>query len=175
MPTFVTMHADLNDFISPNIVGADGWEINFDLVISGMLNLTETPRPSLLTYRRTTGYTRSDGRMYNKRARRAAPFDIEDAGELGVRLLASDVNYGPTVITYDVSGSRWVNGVKVQLPQFNTGPLPATGEVLNLASLAPYPDQPAPGVDGAEPIDGGGAYQPDPTGNGTEPIDGGGA
>ena len=138
MPTLFTMNADVNDFISPELVGASGLRIYFDLnVTDGLLSVGDTVRPSLLAYRRVIGHIRSDGRMYDKPAVSAAPYDLEDPGALGVRLLANDPDLNLSDdLTYKVSGYRYIKGDQVAFGPYETLAVPSTDVAVNLATYA---------------------------------------
>lgn len=93
MPTWFTVDGDLNEFLgSGKLVAMAGVQVRFDMYLNDgdLLRMTGGPRPVVLTAsRRIAGYIRSDGRMYDKEAVSAAPFDLEDPGQLGVRLVAN--------------------------------------------------------------------------------------
>lgn len=172
MPTLFTMNADANDFIAGELKGAGGLKIHFDIAFRGWLNVGDTVRPSMLNFKRVTGYVRSDGRMYDTAPVSAAPFDINDPGTFGVRLPANDPDlHLPADVTYNVSGSRLVAGKAVPFTTFNTGPVPSTDVAVNLASYAPGPQEDPDDVDDGEPVDGGGAGTGE---GGNDPVDGGG-
>lgn len=139
MPTLFTMNADVNDFLSPNLSAASELQIHFDLNITtgAFLKVDDTVRPSLMAYTRVIGYIRSDGRMYDTEAVSAAPYDLEDPGNLGVRLLGDDpdLNLGEDHVTYTVRGFRTVYGKRVQFGPYETIPVPATDISVHLANF----------------------------------------
>lgn len=136
MPVLFTMHADAYDFEAPDLVGAAGLQIHFDLNVNiGTLIVDDTIRPSLVAYRRVVGYIRSDGRMYDTEAVSAAPYDLEDPGSLGVRLLGNDPDLNlDGDVTYRVSGFRYIDGSKTVFGPYETTSVPSTDIAVNLAN-----------------------------------------
>lgn len=142
MAVLFTMNADITDFKSPDFVGAVGVRIHFDLQVSGLIVVSDTLRPSLLNVTRTTGYIRSDGRMYSTESTLPIEdsLDLEDpVSVLGVRLVGNDPDLNlDGDVTYEVSGTRLVYGhPTVVFEPFNTGPVSATDTSMDLASVAP--------------------------------------
>ncbi|MFM8798743.1 MAG: hypothetical protein ACKODT_07285 [Fluviibacter sp.] len=143
MPTFFTMNADVSDFTNGLLTGKDGMRIHFEMNIKqgDMLTATGGTRPALIdASRKITGFIRSDGRMYDTPSISAKPFDLTDAGNLGVRLLASttDLN-SPGGVTYKVTFEQVINGLNTVYRSFTTSVVPSTDVTVNLASYAPVP------------------------------------
>ena len=150
MTTFFTMHADANFLLESGLVtGMSGLEIHFDFNVGDRewMRLTSPPRPSLLTTRRITGYIRSDGRMYDTPAVSAIPYDVEDPGELGVRLPANDPDLNlSNDVTYYVSGEGEFDGRPWSFYPFYTPAVPSTDTSVELASFYPGPGQTVVGI-----------------------------
>ena len=143
-----TIRATINDFQSPALVGADGTHVHFDLnILPGQLLALTGANPALIDYKRVTGYIRSDGNMYDTPAVSAAPFDLTDPGNLGVRLLANDpdLNLNPG-ISYRVSFEQIWEGRAEVYRSFNTPVAPAADTVVNLATITPGPGAMVEGV-----------------------------
>lgn len=141
MATFFTMHADILDFTNGNLVGKDSMRVHFDLNVKpgDFVISTGDTRPSLIDVGKTiTGYIRSNGRMYDKPSISAAPYDLSDTGNLGVRLLAStpDLNIA---VSYRVTFEQVINGVNVVYRSFVTSTVPDDDVAVNLAAYAPAP------------------------------------
>lgn len=94
MPIWFTAHADMKTVVGSGLLkGLVGAQFRFEVVIdpAGMLRYETAPRPLLVPItRRVTGYIRSDGQMWDTEAVSAAPYDLEDPGQLGVQLLSND-------------------------------------------------------------------------------------
>lgn len=143
MAIMFTMNADALNFVAPGVLeGMAGLELHFDLNIPAgyWLQLTGGARPLMLRVTRTTGYIRSDGRMYDTPAISPIPYDIADPGELGVRLLAND----PALhlvedVTYHVTGGGVLQGEQPwAFAPFDTG-VPSVDTPVDLASFTPGP------------------------------------
>lgn len=141
MPTLFTMHANVSDFIAPDLVAAEGMHVHFDLNIeAGALLRSLGTTPALVDFRRAVGYIRSDGRMYDTRAVSSAPFDLENPGNLGVRLLANDPDFGlDPGVSYRVRFERVWQGRAELIASFYTPVAPSVDTEVNLAALAPGP------------------------------------
>lgn len=143
MPTFFTMNADVSDFTNGALVGKDGMRIHFELnvKVGDFMTATGGARPALIdASRRITGYIRSDGRMYDTPSISAKPFDLDDPGNLGVRLLASsnDLN-APGGVTYKVTFEQVINGLNTFYRSFVTSVVPTSDVSVNLATYVPAP------------------------------------
>lgn len=154
MAILFTMRARITDFESPNFVGATGMRVHFDLNIRPGDFVRDTGGSLMLfNYRRTTGYIRSDGNMYNREATSAAPYDLTDPGELGVRLPASD----PALLldpglTYRVTLEHIWRGRHETIRSFDTPVVPATDTIVHLANAAPDPRLLEPSAEPGGPI-----------------------
>lgn len=134
------MHADAETFGPLGFAAKVGLEIHFDLDITPgeFIAATDDPRPPLIDSERITGFIRSDGRMYDTAAVRAAPYDIDDDGELGVELLSDDPdlnleNSVSYLVSAEMPGRR-----QLFAPYYITG-LPADDTIQYLANYAPGP------------------------------------
>lgn len=177
MPTLFTVDGDLNAFVgSGAIAGMRGIQVHFEMILEDkgdLLRMTGGPRPVLLASQRPIiGYIRSDGRMYDTEAVSAVPYDLEDPGELGVKLvanaglsLAGDLYYRVRLVDASVNGFRGFHdsyllapttATTVDLADYTTlpGGVPPVGES---AIVPPY-------------IHGGNAFE-----TGEEIVGGGGA
>ncbi|MCX2931421.1 Ig domain-containing protein [Mycobacterium sp. CVI_P3] len=142
MATTFRMHADAETYNQDGFVAKVGMEIHFDLQITPgeFMRVSDDLRPVLLDHERITGYIRSDGRMYDKRALRSAPYDLQDPGELGVELLSNSPYLNlESDVTYRVTPE--MPGERTTFTPFYIDDLPADGTPQNLASLAPGPGQ----------------------------------
>lgn len=148
--TFFTMHADASVLlVSGEFAGMAGVRIHFDLNVADgeWLRLISPPRPTLLITRRITGYIRSDGRMYDTPAVSAVPYDIDDPGNLGVRLPANDPDLNlSNAVTYCVSGGGTIEGRPWSFYPFYTPAVPAIDTTVDLASFAPGPGHTVVGI-----------------------------
>lgn len=94
MPIWFTAHADFKSVTgSGSLDGLVGAQFQFDVVIdpSDMMRYEISPRPLLVPKtHKVAGFIRSDGQMYDTEAVSAAPYDLDDPGQLGVRLQAND-------------------------------------------------------------------------------------
>ena len=136
------MHADFLKFDVAGVAANPGVEIRFNVNMpDGPVRVLESPRAWVLVEVNTvTGYIRSDGRMWDRRAVSAAPFDLDDPGNLGVRLLANDSDFQiATPITYRVTVSRMQDGRAIPVMIWNTPAAPSTDTAVNLADYAPAP------------------------------------
>lgn len=143
MAIMLTMRANILEFTSPTLTGAIGMHVHFDLNIDpgDLIRVTGTD-PALIDYKRVTGYIRSDGKMYDTPAVSAAPFDVSDPGNLGVRLLANDPAFGllpDRGISYTVHFEQIWQGRTETITSWSTPVLPGYDATLNLAELAPGP------------------------------------
>lgn len=131
-PTLYTCKATIKEFEAPAVVGADGMQVHFDLnnVAPGELIRLRGGTPMLIDCRRVTGYIRSDGQMYDRPAVSAAPFDLSDPGNLGVRLLANDANLDRTV-SYTVSFEYVWEG-RTEVYNTITSSAPSSDSIVNL-------------------------------------------
>lgn len=148
MPTLFTIYASMTDYVAPNFVPSDGMHVHFDLNIEpGQLLRLLGSSPELITFQRAVGYIRSDGRMYDTPAVSAAPFDLDDPGTVGVRLLANDpdLNLDPGV-SYQVRFERIWQGRKEFISSFYTPVVPSVDTAVNLESFAPGPGLAVAGV-----------------------------
>lgn len=140
MPSTHRMHADVKTFNKFGFVAKTGMQIHFDLAITAgeFMSVSDFVRPALVDYERITGYIRSDGRMYDTPAKTAAPYDLNDPGELGVELLSNDPDLNlETDVAYHIS---------LELPGWNTTfasfyitGLPVDDTAKNLADFSPGP------------------------------------
>lgn len=140
------MNADADSFTRLGFVGKTGLEIHFALAITAgeFMSVSDFVRPTLLDSERITGYIRSDGRMYDTAAVRAAPYDLQDPGELGVELLSNDPDLNlENEVSYDVSFE--LPGVQTVFAAFSIVGLPPDGTPQYLADFAPGPQQPMTG------------------------------
>ncbi len=148
--TMFTMNADAANLVaSDTIAGLAGLKIHFDLNANSeeWLRVTGGARPVLLTYKRITGYIRSDGRMYDRPATSPAPYDLNDAGELGVRLPANDPNLNLlNDVSYYVSWEAEIDGQEASFYPFNTPAVPSTDTMVDLGSFAPGPGHTVVGI-----------------------------
>lgn len=148
MPIQFTMLAEINDFQAPALVGATGMHVHFDLNIAAddLVRVTGE-NPMLIAFKRVTGYIRSDGNMYDTPAVSAAPFDLDDPGEQGVRLLANDPDFHVDPgISYRVSFEQIWNGRQEIFRSFDTPIAPSVDTTVELSSFAPGPGRDVVGV-----------------------------
>ncbi|AQT81952.1 hypothetical protein B1R94_25895 [Mycolicibacterium litorale] len=142
MPATHRMHADVETFTQLGFVAKTGLEIHFDLTIKpgDFMAVSDDVRPTLLDFERITGYIRSDGRMYDTRAKRAAPYDLQDPGQLGVELLSDDPDlHLATELTYLVTPE--MPGERQTFAPYYISGLPSDDTTSYLADFAPGPNQ----------------------------------
>lgn len=148
--TMFTMNADAANLVaSGSIEGISGLQAHFELNANAdeWLRVTGGARPLMLTFKRITGYFRSDGRMYDQPATSPAPYDIDDPGTLGVRLPANDPNLNLlNDVSYYVSWEAEIDGQAASFYPFNTPAVPSIDTTVDLASFAPGPGHPLVGI-----------------------------
>ena len=137
MPVLFTMNADLSIFDVAGLSADLGVHIRFVLNGDPMLRVVESPRARLVYAQPVTGYIRSDGRMYDRPAVSAAPFDLTDPGNLGVRLLAAHSSVQRSApLTYRVTLTR---GDGSAITRWDTPAVPSSDTTVDLAVYAPAP------------------------------------
>lgn len=140
-PTLFTMNATISDFVAPDFIAPTGMSVHFTLNIPpGDLLRLLGDAPQLVSFRQAVGYIRSDGRMWDRPAVSPSPLDLDDPGELGVRLLADDPNFQiQPGISYLVRIKRISRGRGQSLRSFYTPVVPSVDTPVDLASFAPGP------------------------------------
>ena len=137
MATQFTMNADMKTFDGTGIAASTGAEIAFALEIPAgeAIRVVESPRAWFLDSHRVVGYIRSDGRMYDRRAVSAAPFDLNDPGNIGVRLIANTDALQVETVSYRASIQHVVDGRTIVHKSW-TFTAPSSDITVDLASYA---------------------------------------
>lgn len=145
MPIWFTAHADFKSVTgSGSLDGLVGTQFQFDVVInpSDMMHYEISPRPLLVPKtRKVAGFIRSDGQMYDTEAVSAAPYDLDDPGQLGVRLLANDPALELDRLQYLVTVVARDQGQSLPLDEFYFD-APSDDRDVFIPLEAPLPDQP---------------------------------
>jgi len=136
VPVLFTMNADISRFDVTGLSADLGVHIRFAVNGGPVLRVLESPRARLVYAQTVTGYIRSDGRMYDRPAVSAAPFDLTDPGSLGVRLLAAHSSVQANPLTYRVTLTY---GDGTPITNWDTPAVPSSDTTVDLAAYAPAP------------------------------------